>query len=323
MRRWLFPLIALLTLAAGCVYVTAPGGLGTQGNTQDTTQTRGQPPTAYIDSINPSSAVPGATVNFVGHGTDPDGNVVGYKWRSSLSGDLSNIASFQTSSLTPGAHTIYFSVQDQNGNWSNEVASTLTIAASAPPTTLPPIVNSFYTTPGTIPAGNPATLNWNVSNATSIMIDSGIGPVASVGSIPIFPVTSSIYTITATNSLGSVMAATQVIVISSLPPDMPVINSFFASPAVVLKGNSTTLSWSVSNASTVQIDQGIGTVTANGIKTVTPTTSTAYTLTATNPSGWVSQTITVGVFTFSPGLKIDPGILKFNPDIFKLPPPGP
>ncbi|MBM3148746.1 MAG: hypothetical protein FJZ88_01790 [Chloroflexi bacterium] len=174
-----------------------------------------------------------------------------------------------------------------------------------------------------MPLGSTATLHWNVSNATSITIDPGIGPVSSVGSMPILPVTSTIYTITATNSLGSVMAATQIIVISSMPPDMPVINSFFASPAIVVKGNSTTLSWSVSNAATVQINQGIGTVAANGIKTVAPTTSTAYTLTATNPSGWVSQTITVSVFTYIPGFKLDPGIMKIDPDIFKLPPSGP
>jgi NAD kinase len=56
----------------------------------------------------------------------------------------------------------------------------------------------------------------------------------------------------------------------------------------------------------VQIDQGIGTVNASGIKTVTPTSSTAYTLTATNPSGWVSQTITISVVTYIPGLKLVP-----------------
>ncbi|MBM3155201.1 MAG: hypothetical protein FJ008_07700 [Chloroflexi bacterium] len=306
MKRWLLPVVVLLVLTAGCIYVTAPGGQGTQG----TPQTKGQSPTAYIDSITPTSTSAGESVNFAGHGTDPDGTVVGYKWRSSLSGDLSNSASFQTSSLTPGTHTIYFQVQDNQGNWSNEVTSTVTIAAAPPPTTLPPIVNSFYTTPSTILAGSPATLSWNVSNATSVTIDPGIGAVASVGSIPILPVTSTVYTITATNSLGSVLAATQIIVLSSLPPDMPVINSFFASPAVVVKGSSTTLSWSVSNAATVQIDQGIGTVNASGIKTITPSTSTAYTLIASNPSGWVSQTITVSVFTYIPGLKIDPGYFK-------------
>ena len=66
----------------------------------------------------------------------------------------------------------------------------------------------------------------------------------------------------------------------------------------------------------MQIDQGIGNVPANGVKTVTPTTSTAYTLSAVNATGWVSQTILVSVFTFYPGINpqiIYPGI---DPDMF-------
>jgi len=317
MKRWLFPLIALLTLAAGCIYVTAPGG---QGTTPGTVPTTGQLPTAYIDSITPTTASPGEPVTFTGHGTDPDGTVVGYKWRSSLSGDLSSLATFQTASLTAGTHTIYFKVQDNQGNWSNEVSSAVTIASTAPPPTVqPPAINSFFATPGTILSGNTAILTWNVSNATSVTIDNGIGPVASTGSFPISPLTSTIYIITASNSLGSVMAATQVSVIASLTPGMPIINSFFASPAVIVKGSSSILSWSVSNAQSVKLDPSFGVVVANGTKTVSPTTTSAYTLTAINPAGWVSQTITVSVFTYIPGLKIVPDVFK----IPIIPPPGP
>ena len=43
-------------------------------------------PTASIDSIIPNPAHEGAQVNFTGSGTDSDGNIVGYQWRSSLDG---------------------------------------------------------------------------------------------------------------------------------------------------------------------------------------------------------------------------------------------
>lgn len=84
-------------------------------------------PTAYIDSISPSPATQGATVTFTGHGTDPDGTVVAYNWRSSIDGQLSSSASFSTSILSVGTHTIYFKVEDNNGSWSSEVSTTLVI----------------------------------------------------------------------------------------------------------------------------------------------------------------------------------------------------
>ena len=91
-----------------------------------------QLPTAYIDSISPNPATQGQSVSFSGHGTDPDGSVVGYNWRSSIDGQLSTSSSFSTSSLSVGTHTIYFKVQDNSGAWSTEATATLTINLSPP-----------------------------------------------------------------------------------------------------------------------------------------------------------------------------------------------
>ncbi|MFT6238596.1 MAG: hypothetical protein ACJAQT_000670 [Akkermansiaceae bacterium] len=55
------------------------------------------------------------------------------------------------------------------------------------------------------------------------------------------------------------------------------------------------LSWSVTNANTVTIDQGITTVTLTGNQSITPSNTTTYILTATNPSGSLSKSVTVGV----------------------------
>ncbi|MDE2311708.1 MAG: hypothetical protein KGJ93_01270 [Patescibacteria group bacterium] len=74
----------------------------------------------------------------------------------------------------------------------------------------------------------------------------------------------------------------------------PAINSFTAAPASVALGNSATLSWSVSGASSLSLDQGIGAVTGSS-KVVTPATTTTYTLTATNASGQATKTVTVTV----------------------------
>ena len=83
------------------------------------------PPTAVIDSISPNPALPGAVVEFTGHGADSDGgDIFAYSWRSNIDGVLSSSASFSTSVLSTGQHTIYFKVQDDMGSWSTETSAT-------------------------------------------------------------------------------------------------------------------------------------------------------------------------------------------------------
>ena len=82
---------------------------------------------------------------------------------------------------------------------------------------------------------------------------------------------------------------------SGTPPAVPIINSFSASPTTITAGESSTLSWSVTDATSVTIDNAIGSVALTGTTTVNPTTTTTYTLTATNSAGSVTATTTVTV----------------------------
>lgn len=85
------------------------------------------PPTAYIDSVSPNPSTRGDTISFSGHGSDPDGSVAAYKWRSSLDGTIGTSASLTVSTLAVGTHTVYFSVQDNSGAWSNEATAIVTV----------------------------------------------------------------------------------------------------------------------------------------------------------------------------------------------------
>ncbi|MBN1593587.1 MAG: SUMF1/EgtB/PvdO family nonheme iron enzyme [Candidatus Coatesbacteria bacterium] len=87
-------------------------------------------PTAYIDSISPNPATQGEhTIQFTGHGTDDDGTVDDFQWRSSIDGVLSTDEDFskQAGDLTVGTHTIYFKVWDNDGDASSEVSHQLTV----------------------------------------------------------------------------------------------------------------------------------------------------------------------------------------------------
>ncbi len=88
-------------------------------------------PTACIDNITPNPALAGMPVSFGGHGTDCDGTITGYNWRSSIDGQLSTSASFSKATLSEGTHTIFFSVQDDDGEWSPEVSYNLSVNFSA------------------------------------------------------------------------------------------------------------------------------------------------------------------------------------------------
>jgi PKD repeat protein len=71
----------------------------------------------------------------------------------------------------------------------------------------------------------------------------------------------------------------------------PSIILFTATPAEINSGASSTLKWDVKDATTVTIDQGIGKVEANGSKELSPSKTTAYTLTATNSGGTVTKAV--------------------------------
>ena len=81
---------------------------------------------------------------------------------------------------------------------------------------------------------------------------------------------------------------------------LPVINSFDANPGSIVSGQTSTLSWNVTGATTVSIDHAIGSVGTTGSRAVSPTTTTTYTLTATNSAGSVTKAVQVIVSTATP-----------------------
>ncbi len=91
-----------------------------------------QPPLAFIDSASPNPCELGALVWFSAHGTDSDGYIIAWKWREGVN-VLSTSASFGTTSLSLGTHTLYFSVEDNAGVWSNEASVTVSIVLNVPP----------------------------------------------------------------------------------------------------------------------------------------------------------------------------------------------
>jgi len=73
------------------------------------------------------------------------------------------------------------------------------------------------------------------------------------------------------------------------------IISFDVEPGIINQGETANLSWAVISASSVNIDNGIGSVALTGHRMIQPTQTTTYTLTASNATTTKSVTVTITV----------------------------
>jgi hypothetical protein len=281
----LVALTVVLITSVACIRIVTEGDIPAIPISRPPTN---QQPIASIESIVPPTASSGESVTFNGRGTDSDGTIIGYEWRSSLDGILSTVTSFTTSSLSMGTHTIYFRVLDNGNLWSPDVSSSIIITQKA----VKPVINSFTATPPSITLGESAELKWNVTGAQTVFIDNGVGAVALIGSRLVSPIATTLYILTATNAAGNITASASVDVVAPNPIGNPVIYFFTAQH---LGGTSWKLQWNVLNATSVVIEPAIGGVSPSGSIIVNTPVNQTYKLTATNSisGGWAWRAVSI------------------------------
>jgi hypothetical protein len=206
----------------------------------------------------------------------------------SISGVGSGLAATGTATVSPTQTTTYNLTATGPGGGTATASVTVTVGASTPS------IVRFAASPTSIAVGGSSLLSWATTGAATVSISNGVGSQPVNGSVSVSPTATTTYTLTATGADGktSVTAAVTVTVGSSLPS----IVSFTANPTVVTSGGAVSLCWNVTNATSITITPGLGTVTgSSNCATVNPTATTTYTLTATNASGSVTSTVTVTV----------------------------
>ncbi|BDU73592.1 RHS repeat-associated core domain-containing protein [Mesoterricola silvestris] len=155
-----------------------------------------------------------------------------------------------------------------------------------------PAITSLSCSPVSIYLGQATTLSWATTGASALEL---YGPGASVRSVTgtssrqESPGGTSTYTLVAYNGAGAQSQAS--VSVAVLPA--PALTGFTASPAAITSGDSTTLSWTAQGQTGLSLS-GIGTVTGNSL-VVSPPATTPYTLTASNPAGSDSRSLTVTV----------------------------
>ena len=88
------------------------------------------------------------------------------------------------------------------------------------------------------------------------------------------------------------------------------IGAFTGSPAAITAGNSATLSWAVTNAEAVEVDNVIGRVATSGSTRVSPRTTTTYTLVARCGTNIATRQVTIMVNTPTPETPAVPSSFK-------------
>ncbi len=187
--------------------------------------------------------------------------------------------------------TTQYTLTAKNSAGSSTATTTVTVEEDPLP-----VFTQCSVSPTNIMVGESATISYLTQNATGVMI-SGIGAVAANGSQIVTPTQNTTYTLTATNARGPITCAVTVQVTAGT---VPRIVSFAANPMTITVGDSSTLTWNVENAKSVNIT-GIGAVNPSGSQQVSPAVTTTYVLTATNAAGNVTANATITVNPKAPG----------------------
>ena len=223
---------------------------------------------------------------------------------------ISGIGQVPLTGSTPVSptQTTQYTLTATNSTSSQSATATVTIMGTTTQ------ISYCYASPATIVAGESATLYYQTTNATSVSISPAVGTEGANGSVVVSPTTSTTYTFTAVGPNGPSATCSAAVTVTT--GAVPQIIQFSAAPMTIVSGASATLLWNVQNATTVNISPGVGNVSASGTQSVSPTATTTYTLTATNPAGAVTSQTTVTVtpsvpvitsFTATPNPSTVPG----------------
>ena len=125
-----------------------------------------------------------------------------------------------------------------------------------------------------ITQGDPVVLTWTTSGATTVVIDNGIGNVATSGTMTVYPAVDTMYVLTASNDDNS---STCEVSIKVIPAEMNC--TITSNVSSINLGQQAVISWNVTGSpSTITLYPSNTVVSPIGNITVTPTATTTYSL---------------------------------------------
>lgn len=260
---------------------TGAGGSVTKSVTPTVTDAI-KPPTVTI-SVNPSSITLGNPSTLSWNSTDATSCSASGAW----SGSKATSGSQSVAPTSTGSHTYTLACTGTGGTTTQ--SAVLTVSAPAP--TL-----AFTVAPTTITIGSSASLDWSASNATACTASGDwSGSKATIGNQTVTPTTigEKTFSLSCTGSGGSVSKSVT-LTVRQLPPAITIA----VNPTSITQGNSATISWGTTNAtSCVASGAWTGSKATSGSQSTTPTStgSFSYTLACDGPGGSSTQSATLTV----------------------------
>lgn len=164
---------------------------------------------------------------------------------------------------------------------------------------IPLPVITLSASPTSIFVGDSSLISWSTTNADTV-VSSNFGASALSGSVSVTPSVNTTYSLTVSGPGGKTTKTVNVVT-AYRPPTVSI--SF--SPSSITTGNSSTLSWSSTNATSV-VSSNFGATTVNGSTTLSPSTSTTYNITVSGLGGTASASSTLSVSQPTPSISLSP-----------------
>jgi hypothetical protein len=202
--------------------------------------------------------------------------------------DIGTVAPNGSLTISP-TQTTTFTITAVGTGGTNTDRTTIAVQYPVPSIT-------FSASPTSILLGQISELNWSSTYADTLQIDQNVGVVNSTGAHSVSPAQTTTYTLTATGPGGSSTAQVTILVTYPLPAvDLQI------TPDTIILRDSAILSWTSANAIALEFDNGIGAVGQSGSRSVSPATTTTYTILATGAGGaTVTDSVTLTVNTPAP-----------------------
>lgn len=261
----------------------------------------GTPPTAPTASVSasPSMIDAGQSATISWSSTDATSCTASGAW----SGSKANSGS---QSVSPTATSSYIISCNGDGGSAND---SVTVTVNAAPVPVP--TASVSASPSTIDAGQSATISWSSTDANSCTASGAwSGSKATSGSENVSPSTTSNYTITCNGDGGS--ANDNVTVNVNAAPAPAPTASVSASPSTIDAGQSSTVSWSSTDATSCTASGAwSGSKATSGSQSVSPGSTSTYSISCNGDGGSANDSVTVTVNTPPPPTEAEP-TLSFN-----------
>ncbi len=239
---------------------------------------------------------------------DPDGeSIASYQW-SQLAGEdvvLEDSESATPAFIAGNGQTYNFQLVVEDGQGAKSAPDLVVIQTLK---VEQPQIIKFAAVPTEIQKGSSTTLAWETKGAVKIQITNIGDDLAPTGTRNIAPSETTTYTLVAFNEVDESVSASVTVTVK----DSPVIVEFLANPPEISPGESSTLSWIITNATMVSLTN-VGEVQLEGSITVQPANTTVYTLSAYNAAGepaTASVTVTVKNSPVIADFRAEPSVIR-------------